>query len=67
MTDRSRILKFMDFLAKLGIKSAKRNLPPYITGKHVQFYLNGVKLQYAEGVDYVLDNSCGPIVLRSDD
>ena len=63
MTDRSRVLKFMDFLAKLGIKSAKRNLPPYITGKHVQFYLNGVKLKCAEGVDYVLDDNPGDLTL----
>ncbi len=66
--DRNQItLNLFDFLAKLGIKSAKRSVPPFITGKHVQFYLDGVKLEYAQGVDYVVDNSCGPIVLRSDD
>ena len=64
--NRHVVLGLYDFLAKLGIKSAKRSAPPFITGKNVQFYLNGVKLQYAEA-DYVIDNSSGPIVLRSDD
>ena len=62
------VLEFLDFLAKLGIKSARRNVPPkFITGKNVNFYLNGVKMTYAGDLDYVVDNSSGPIVLRSDD
>ena len=58
------VLGLYDFLAKLGIKSARRNIPPkFITGKNVEFYLNGVKLKNGEGVDYVLDDNPGDLTL----
>ena len=67
----------IEFLEKLGIKSAKyyklqrffqaKNKAKYHTGKNVKLHINGVEMKYAEGLEYDLNNTSDLTLPGSDD